>query len=360
MTLLDRYIFREFFKNLLLVLSSLVAIYLLVDFFERVDNFTEKGKSIGLILQYFIFKIPFIYDQMSPVCILLAGIITIGLLNRNRELMSLNAGGISIVRITLPVFAASFLFTMATLVVAQWILPWTNTVTNDIWYRQVSNKISKGIERNGRIFYQGETGIYSFLRPKSDQYQFADFSYAAWDENHDMETFLTAKRAIWSEQGWQFEKGQIKTAHQDGGYDITIFMDREVDLPDSAADFFVPAYRTKEFSLYELHKNALSSLKKGDRQGLIEVNQRFSFIFLGVPLLILAIPVLIFLNRRWQRDLAMAVPVSCALAFAAWGVWSGAQSMSQAAYFNPFAASWSIHAVLTGSGIFWLWQMNRS
>ena len=39
MILLDRYIFMQFFKNIMLVLAALVTIYLLIDFFERIDNF---------------------------------------------------------------------------------------------------------------------------------------------------------------------------------------------------------------------------------------------------------------------------------------------------------------------------------
>ena len=353
------YIFKQFFKNLLLVLCSLVAIYLLVDFFERIDNFTEKGKPLSLAVKYFLCKIPFIYDQMSPVCILLAGIITIGLLSRNRELMSLNAGGISLVRLTLPIVAASILFTMGTLVVAQWVLPKTNTITNHIWYQEVNRKIAKGIVRNGRIFYEGETGIYSFKRPKPDKYRFTEFIYTSWNESHDLVTFLTARKVLWSDEGWLFHKGQMKTAKEDGSYEVKLFDKLDLQLPDSPTDFFVPAYRVKELSLYQLHENALTSLKEGNSEGIVEVNRRFSFIFLGIPLLILAIPALLYLNRKWQRDLNMAVPLSCAIAFCAWGLWSATQSLSQAAYLNPFIASWAIHVVLTTSGAIWLWKMNR-
>jgi len=44
MKLLDRYLMAQFAKNLALVICSLIAIYLLVDFFERMDNFLEAKK----------------------------------------------------------------------------------------------------------------------------------------------------------------------------------------------------------------------------------------------------------------------------------------------------------------------------
>ena len=50
MSLLDRYLLGQFWRNLLLVATALAAIYMLIDFFERVDNFLEAGKSIGLTI----------------------------------------------------------------------------------------------------------------------------------------------------------------------------------------------------------------------------------------------------------------------------------------------------------------------
>lgn len=359
MNLLDRYIFKQFFKNLLLVLSSLVAIYLLVDFFERIDNFTEKGKPFSLAIKYFLLKIPFIYDQMSPVCILLAGIITLGLLNRNRELMSLSAGGISLIRIILPIIAASVLFTMGTVVVAQWILPHTNETTNNIWYQEVNNRFAKGIERDDRIFFQGETGIYSFKRSDPNHYYFSDFNYTAWDSEYTMQTLLTAKKAKWQNEKWSFSDGQLKTTRPDGEYNITLFNKLDLPLPNVPAEFFVAEYRVKELSLYQLHKNGIAALKKGDLQGLVDVNRRFSFIFLGIPLLVLALPALLYVHQKWQKELTMTVPMSCAIAFIAWGGWSATQSLSQAAYINPFVASWTIHVVLLLTGVTWIARINN-
>ena len=70
--LLNRYILRNFLRNLGLLLAALIALYMLIDFFEKIDNFLEKGKSTGLILKFFLLNIPFIVEQMSPVCVLLA------------------------------------------------------------------------------------------------------------------------------------------------------------------------------------------------------------------------------------------------------------------------------------------------
>ncbi len=361
MTLLDRYIIRQFFMNLLLVLVSLVAIYLLVDFFERIDNFTEAGKPISLAFTYLLLKIPLIYDQMAPVCILLAGVVTLGLLQKSRELMSLNAGGISLARIVLPVLVASLLFTLLSLIVAQMVLPVSNSRMNEIWYQEVNQQVAKGIVRKGRIFHRGERGIYALKRPDPHLFRFSHFTYTEWDETRrNIRLFLTAEVAAWDETaGWRFANGQLKRPRPDGGYDIEVFSHRAFDLPDRPEQFFIPAYRTAELSLLELANKARADLDKGMQQGLIDLNRRLSFIFLGIPLLMLALPLLHAMQRQWSRDLAMTVPASCVLAFFAWAAWNAGQALSQAGRLHPVAASWSIHLVLSATGFLLLWRANR-
>lgn len=360
MTLLDRYITRQFFSNLVLVLCSLISIYLLVDFFERIDDFVEKGKPFSLAVKYFVLKIPFIYDQMSPVCILLAGIVTLGLLNRNREMMSLNAGGISLLRITRPLLTASLLFTVLTLANAQWLLPGATSITNEIWYEEVHKKVPHGTVRDGRIFFRGEEGIYSFLRPNPTRNDFTNFKYVSWNSSYETALFLTAATASWiEEEGWHFTDGQLKTARTGGGYDIILFEELDRELPESPELFFIPEYRVSELSLSQLVRSAVSDYRQGEIQGMVDANRRFSFIFLGIPLLILSIPLMLAMHRRFKRDLTMAVPVSASIAFCAWAAWSAVQSLGQAGIVNPFIASWTIHLLLAGGGFLPLWKMNR-
>ena len=172
MKLLDRYLMAQFAKNLALVICSLVAIYLLVDFFERVDNFLEAKKTIGLAIKYLLLKLPFMYVQLIPVCILLAGVITLGILNQHFEFMALMAGGISVLRIIRPLLVAAAFFTLLTVAIGQWVLPATTAATNRIWYEEVNKQIPKGIIRDGRTYFRGSEGIFSFVRPNPGKNEF--------------------------------------------------------------------------------------------------------------------------------------------------------------------------------------------
>ncbi len=357
MNLLDRYIFRQFFWNLLMVIGGLLSLYLLIDFFEQIDRFTEKGQTIGFALRFFIMKIPTIYYQLSPVSILLAGIITLGILNHNREAMALNAGGISLLRIITPVVLASLLLTLLTMAMAQWLLPITTSKTNKIWYTVIKHPVINGIIQNDRIFYRGSEGIYSFrLSKDNDTYQ--DLIYSSWDDKYTLTTFLTAEQGR-HEGSWHLKKGLEKSLTPGGEYDITTFEEREVQLKEGPDEFFAPIFRADEHSLTFLWHKARDDRKKGIMAGILDLYSRLSFIFLGVPLLIFAIPLTIHVHNRWGRDLTVAIPLGCCLAFVFWGIWSTLQSMAQAGLLNPVTAAWSIHGLLVVTGIVWTFRMNQ-
>jgi len=57
---LDRYILSQFLKNVVILILGFVSLYILIDFFEKIDNFMDKGKPMGLAMKYFFLNIPFI------------------------------------------------------------------------------------------------------------------------------------------------------------------------------------------------------------------------------------------------------------------------------------------------------------
>lgn len=358
MKLLDRYLMAQFAKNLALVICSLVAIYLLVDFFERVDNFLESQKTIGLAVKYLLLKLPFMYLQLIPVCILLAGIITLGVLNQHFEFMALMAGGISVLRIIRPLLVAAALFTLLTVAIGQWVLPATSAATNRIWYEEVNRQIPKGIIRDGRTYFRGTEGIFSFIRPNPLKNEFRNFSFASYDVEHGLTTLLTAESATWENGTWQFTNGQQKDRTDNGGFSVTLFKTLSREFSEQPEEFFVPPYKIEELSYTTLLRQALDT-KISNHESLMEFHRRFSYILLGIPLLLLGIPVLLSVHKNRGRDLALAIPVSCGMAFAAWGAWSASQSLAKTATLPPGVASWSIHVLTIALGCFLLKRHNQ-
>ncbi len=339
-------------------MASFTAVYILIDFFEKIDEFMERGKSVGLIIKFFTLNIPFILEQMGPVCILLAGVITLGIISHNNELIALKASGIPLYKIIAPIISAGIVCTLLFLSMSQFVLPETISITNRIWNQEVKGRVALGIYRNGRFYYHGRDGFYSFARPDPKQDIFFFFSYSSWDDDYQLNSLIAAERAIWDQETWTLLNGQVQI-EQEGRLSTSTFTSKVVEFPEKPADFFVPADYTAELSLTDLYTNALRKKSPVDKnRAWVNFYSRISYTLLALPLLLLGLPLLLYIYRSWGRDLSLAVPMSCGMAFVCWGSWGTLQSLAKAGYVNPIIAASSIHILGSLVGIILLMREN--
>ena len=81
MRIMDRYITREFLKLFVLMVISFVCLYLIVDFFEKIKMFLSNNATLSQMLSFFLFNIPMIISLTLPAAVLLAALITFGVLS---------------------------------------------------------------------------------------------------------------------------------------------------------------------------------------------------------------------------------------------------------------------------------------
>ena len=358
--LLNRYILTQFIRIFSTVAAGFAAIYILIDFFEKIDKFMEAGKPLSLVFKFFLLSIPFIIDQLGPVLILLSGVITIGLLNHHHELTALKAGGIPLRAIIKPVLTGGMLCTLLFLIMAQFVLPATISSTNTIWYEKVKGMVPLGIFRNGRYYYKGHDGFYSFARPDPHKAVFLNFSYSSWTDQFNLSTLISAEAADWKDQQWILHSGQTQVRTGKDSYRTTLFTEKKISLPETPADFFVPEYEASELSITALYQRIHKQRMQEDKvKAWADFYSRISYTLLGLPLLLLGLPVLLIAYQKWGRDLSIAIPASCGLAFVAWGLWGALQSLARADYINPLLAAVVIHLLFGGAGLFLLHKQNN-
>ncbi len=361
MNLLNRYLFSQFFRYFLTVAAAFIAIYLLIDFFEKYDDFSSAGKPLSLVFTYFFFTIPSIIDLLGPVFILLAGVISLGMLNHSNELTALKAGGIPLQTIVNPLLASSLLFTTLFIASAQWLLPITVAKTNNIWYEQLKGKVPLGIVRKNRYYYRGSAGFYSFTWNNPKQYIFQDFSYSTWDKEYNLNTMVTARFASWQSDtnSWYLQDGQIQQ-QQDNNYTITDFSKKSFSFKEKPTNFLVPVNKGAEYSLSDLYWETERAETEHEKQtAWTNFTGRISYLLLGIPLLLLGLPFLLYSYRKWGKDLSIATLVSCGFAFFAWGIWGSLQSLAITGYISPFIAAGGLHLIFIMIGFYLLRQADQ-
>ena len=352
MKLLDRYLLQQFVKHFFTVTIAFVAIYLLVDFIEKFDNFSRAGKSLGLASKYFLLNVPYIIDRLGPVLLLLSGVITLGILNHTHELTALKAGGIPLRKIVRPLLIGATVCTLLSLAAAQWLLPRTITATNTIWYEQVKGKVPLGIYRNGRYYFKGKEGFYSFEWPNPKLMVFRNFSYSRWDTAYNVGSLVAADWVKWEGGKWILSQVQVQELEKDGSYDINNMAHWQAKFPENPEDFLIPQNETAEMSLTALYREiAKKETASQAEKAWADFLGRLSYILLGIPLLFLGLPILLISYQKWGRDLSIAIPTSCGLAFFAWGAYGALQSLAGVGYIPPVFAAVTIHIIFATAGI---------
>lgn len=349
MKLLDRYIIRQMAVNFLLIVAALAALYLLVDIFERFGAFRERNLPNALAVRYFALKLTRIIDEIAPVSLLLSGILTLGLMMNRRELQSLNAGGIAKMRVMVPFGIGALICITLALAASQWLLPVAGSESRRIWRLEVEGERGAGTVRKGVTFFRGQKGIYAFTDPRKDHKVLINFRYQEFDSNAGSGIAIYAKKATFNKGLWSLQNGQIRTGGGQGK--VEPFLKKTIALPDAATTFFAPVPLAFEKPIASLVLLAMDREQPGHFQAVLDLNRRLSFLFLGLPLLCLALPVILcFELGRTSINLAFAIPVSAGIAFLVWGVWSGLQAMAQAAALSTVVASWSIHFLCVVAG----------
>ncbi|MBM4073750.1 MAG: YjgP/YjgQ family permease [Planctomycetes bacterium] len=127
LTLLDRLLIRSYLKSYLICVVSLISLYVVVDLFTNLEEFTHGRKGMTAIVHdigiYYGYKVLQVFDQLCEGILLVAAMFTVALVQRNNELMPVLSAGVSTRRMVRPVFVSALL--MISLVVGnqEFLLP---------------------------------------------------------------------------------------------------------------------------------------------------------------------------------------------------------------------------------------------
>ena len=84
MKIISKYIAYTWLRLMLLCQGSFLAIYLVLDMMEKIPRFFRAGGAMGDMLRFFVWKLPEMVSQTAAFSILMATLLTLGLLSRNR------------------------------------------------------------------------------------------------------------------------------------------------------------------------------------------------------------------------------------------------------------------------------------
>lgn len=99
----DRLILTRLLAITSLVLVLLICVFIIFDFSENSDDFTDRGATMSMIwTEYYMNYIPEMIRLVLPIAVFVACLLLVGRMSQQVEIIALKAAGISLYRFMLP------------------------------------------------------------------------------------------------------------------------------------------------------------------------------------------------------------------------------------------------------------------
>jgi lipopolysaccharide export system permease protein len=360
--LLDRYIVRSYVGKFGLVVIAFWALFVLVNFMDLFDDVQHNNVKGIVVMHYYVFFSPQILHLITPVGVLVAVLITFGILARRNEITAMKAAGISIYRVTLPALALGLLVSSGMFALSEFILPAVNKVaTRD--FNVIKGRPPQASTSNQQRWILGSDGRiyhYDYLEERREEdganrsslYGLTIYDVAA--ERWKLRDILYSARAAWNGVSYDLERGWRRTfLPQPAFREIAQGRTREIEAPTYFAQEERPA-DTLRFGELRRHISSLELLGLDVTPLKVQLHRKLAFPVVCVVMTLLGIPFAFVVARRGAL---YGIAASVLIAIVYWACLAIFDALGNHALLPPFLAAWAPNLLFGGGGLYLMFTL---
>src|SRR5215469_2449907 len=348
--LLDDYVMREYATNFALVLFSFSTLFLIFTFFELIGDIIRNRTPLVTVGDYLFNLIPYILYNVTPLCALVAVLVTFGTLTRTSEITAMKATGVSLYRIVTPVLVTTLFISAGLFAFDEFYLPTANR-RQEALRSVIKAKPARTFLRPDRQWISGQAGATGDPS-RIFYYQYFDATKSAFANltvfEFDPTTFALRRRifassAHWNDRvnQWVFENGWQRTFSGETiasyqPFTITTFP----EIREQPAYFVKEDRPSQEMSYGEL-TGYIADLKQSgfDTKRLsVQLNRKLAYPLITLVMAMLAIPFSLSMGKRGSLA---GIATAIGLAIAYWVVDGLFQAMGNVATLPALMAAWT-------------------
>lgn len=259
---LSRYLVLQNVFYLAVILGAGVAVFILVDLFDRLDNFIEAGLGLRDVVLYFLYKIPSMISQIAPAVFLLALLIQLGLMRKSRELTALAACSIPYSRLVRIFVGYGLVCCLVQLLFSQFVGVVGFRESRRIWDEKVRGRVVDGRTLNNVWFREGDR-IVQLGGITPDAGTGTGFRMLTLGPDGDRVESVTRARKVRVENGvWNLDNGVIMSPHR---FETESFEKKSLSLETDPGDFLAidPKVKLQSLPAWQL----LSMIERLEQSG---------------------------------------------------------------------------------------------
>lgn len=340
MKILDLYIIRKFLGTFFFSIALIIAIAIVFDFSENIDEFIEKkAPTRAIIFDYYLNFIPHFANLFSPLFIFISVIFFTSKMASNTEIVAILASGISFRRLLRPYLISSLLLAVLSFYLNNFLIPESNKDRLAFRYMYIKNQYQNN-ERN--IHLQLNPNNYAYLGSYSTQTDVGvKFSLEQFDESGKLHYKLQADFIKWdtTKKTWTIQNYYERYLFDDHE-NIRRGLSKDTALAMVPDDFVVRDEEVEMLNYYELNEKIAEEEFQGDKYSIwykIEKYKRQAFPFASVILTFIGVAIA---SRKVRGGIGLHLAFGLGLSFAYILFMKVTQTFSTNGSLDPIIAMW--------------------
>lgn len=336
MRLIQRYILSEFLKLLAIALGAFIALFMMVDLFENIDLLMKHGVPLSHSVRFFAWKLPFIIGQVSPIAVLVASLVSLGLLSKHGEITAIKAGGVRLLRAVTPLLIAGLAISVLVILMNEYVTPVALKKTDS--FRQQWFGVQGGSFGKEGVWVRTGRGIFNVRQVDLGRERLYGLTLYEIEKPFAVKDRIYSRSVAWKGDKWvadeaivwRFKDGEVKR-EKALSLEINEFI-RPEDLPNVEN-------LQKNMSLKELrgYVRSLDADGYDSSKYRIDLYGKIAFPLVNFVMLLMGIPFALKTGR--YSGIATGVGLSVVIAFSYWIVYAVTRSLGLNALIPPIVAA---------------------
>lgn len=350
MKILDRYVLRETLASLVAGLVFFVAVFIVVDVFEKMDTFLDNHVPAGTVALYYAMSVPGIALQVLPMAMLLSSLLALGQLSRGNELTAMRTAGLGPGRIAAPLLGLALLVSGLAFVVNEMVIPDLNARRLRLYRVEIRKENADDVQVRMNLAHLGAGGRTFLIRT----YNIAakEMREVVIQEVRDNALVgrIDAESGMWQGGRWVFHNGYTRRFGKDGE---TAAQFNELTIPglkERPEDFAEGEEDPRGLSYWAL-RNYIDRLhQSGSRvqKYLVELYLKISFPLTNTIVVLIGVA---FALRNRRGGLAIAFGLSVFISFVYYALIRTGQALGHNGALHPMLAAWLGNLVFGALGL---------
>ena len=346
---IDLYLVKTFTLYLLLTLGVCVGLFYLFTFFELIDDVFKNETPYSLFLDYFFYLLPHILMLLVPLCILMATLITFGLLDKTGQIVALKACGVSIYRAAASVLVMTLALSAFIFVLQEYFLPYANQRQDNLRNTIKGRPIQTYYQAGRRWIFGEGNRLYRYNHFDSERSVFAEISIYSLDINNGrfME-HVYAQKAEWdgASQEWILANGW---KHDLVSSDFGRFDSQGFTFPEEPSYFTGEVKESSKMTYLELEEY-IQYLHQGGFEVdhlKTDLHKKIAFPLVSLIMAILGIP---FSFTMGRKGALYGIAAGVLIGIFYWGTFGVFGTLGANGLLSPLLAAWAPNLLFAAGG----------